>query len=239
MKIIDNTNRGVLIEGRNSGLGLAFVKLTDDTVELLMPLSACKDYLNDFVYVENHNRSVGTIYGYSHEPTGIFKEQDPAMIISILPLQHTSNIKQSDIDLLNKNYSFMQKFINIYEDLLFVKDNTERTTFIPLENNMILAKINRMWVKEAYAISLFSLLVRLSLYWNGEQDIHTEFLEKPIVNDAHFFADITMMRAIIKNEKLLFLQQHGFIEQKYASGEKATGRDVHNTGIASVNFKKE
>src|SRR5690606_37894755 len=74
--IKDEQDRSVLGEGRNFGFGFSILNKEENTYNTLMPFTACKDYLNDFVYVEQTKLPLGKIHGFKHEYTGILQDTD-------------------------------------------------------------------------------------------------------------------------------------------------------------------
>ena len=70
MEIINNFDRLKLSEGRNFGIGFAFLKkITNNKFETLNAFTACKDYLNDLIYVETTKKNLTRIHGFKHEIT--------------------------------------------------------------------------------------------------------------------------------------------------------------------------
>ena len=64
--ITENYKRKELGEGRDHGLGFAFLKKNKkDDYETRNAFTACKDYLNDLIYVENTEREIDKIHGFS------------------------------------------------------------------------------------------------------------------------------------------------------------------------------
>jgi len=103
MKIVyEKFKRRSLNEGRHSGLSMTVLEPVSDkslNYNTIMPLSACSDYLNDFLYVEHLNKDLNEIYGFKHEYTGILKDATHIPIF-IAELPHNS----LDVN-FNDNYS--------------------------------------------------------------------------------------------------------------------------------------
>ena len=58
-KIKVNHSRGVLIEGVKSGVSYGFL---NQKLETVMPISPCKDYLNDVCFLERYGGEI-EVYG--------------------------------------------------------------------------------------------------------------------------------------------------------------------------------
>lgn len=168
MKLINEFDRGVLIEGRTYELGFGFVKKEKDQYKTLMPISTCKDYLNDFVFGEKFEIPETPVkYGFKHKYIGIFKRSKRAyMLVSMLDYLNCSWSKFNEYnELLNNNYKNIQYYINSVEDKLGIDT---KTTLTKIGDNQYVAKFSLKWVSEVYLISLYSLLFRYGLHCNSK-----------------------------------------------------------------------
>lgn len=129
LTVNEKFNRTVLSEGRNYGLSFAFIKNnnknTKDKFDTVTPLSACKDYLNDFIFSEIHKVYLTEIYGYQHEKLiNFFDEKDSVqMVISVLPKQNYYFHAEDSYFSVSSNQSYIEyikdvsKFINYYKNI--------------------------------------------------------------------------------------------------------------------------
>lgn len=207
--ITDNHNRDILNEGRNSGMGFAFLKKESENVfKTVHPLSPCKDYLNDVVFSENTGIPT-TKYGLSYEKQDIYDGELFYLAIKIVSAKenqyfYSKNSLEDKILLLN-NHKHIQILLNYFEsNLLF-------TTFSTVEKAkddyfLLSSPIN--WCISSYTISLFSLLVRLSLVYDGKEDV-LSFLNNYSYNkqDTDFIKACLPKIMKILETKILPIQQ--------------------------------
>jgi len=71
-KIKELQKRSKLGEGRNYGVGFTILNKIGSKFETYLPFTACRDYLNDFAYVESTKKEIGEIYGYNHKLLNCF-----------------------------------------------------------------------------------------------------------------------------------------------------------------------
>lgn len=224
IKLIDNTNRGILVEGRTYQMGFGFAKRVEkDTYELVTPISCCKDYLNDVVWSEAVNKPI-QVYGLSYKKQDIYNEEYAYLIISILT--HKSGEEypnyKKDIDNLEENYKRLEAFINSFEEALTEGVFTE---IVKIEHNKYLVKVPLFFTKAIYLISLYSLLLRAGQFWDGIQDPQ-DFVDNFKAN----LIDVSLVKGASK--KLRNLVENGYVEQNL---EQFPSSEVHNSGILSFN----
>jgi hypothetical protein len=184
--LINEKDRTKLCEGRQYQMGFGFAKKIEKNVyEMIQPISACKDYLNDVVYTESTGKSIGAVFGFHYgDKKDLFKNNDPYLVFSILDYKIPPKLETqrtsyptstfiADKERLNKNYLEIQKMINDIEDLLKVKKKSE---FIKIDDNLFLSKMDMFWVSGTHLISLYSLLIRAFQHSDGYQD-PMKFLE--------------------------------------------------------------
>ena len=204
--IIDNKNRGVLCEGRDNGMGFAFLKKVDDNkYETVQPISPCKDYLAEVIFTEKYNVKTSA-YGLSYpKKLNIFSDV-AYMVIEMLPTKsgsynYSSSLNDDTIMLLH-NHIVIEKIINNFEEslLINIKTKIERVGL----TNQYLLTFSKDWCESSHAISLYSLLIRCLMVADKEQDMLT-FLENYKYNSGDkslISACINKIRLIIENKKL-------------------------------------
>ncbi|MBE9490690.1 MAG: hypothetical protein IMY67_10385, partial [Bacteroidetes bacterium] len=77
MKITNKFKRKSLGEGRDFGLGFAFVEKEEKQIfKTKQAFTACKDYLNDVVFSEHSTVTLPSIYGFKHLPSNFMKDDN-------------------------------------------------------------------------------------------------------------------------------------------------------------------
>jgi hypothetical protein len=223
MKIIDKQNRSVLTEGRNYGLGFAFLKRIDDeTFETIQPISPCKDYLNDVVYSEATGRPYAA-WGLNTSKHGIFDGDHAYMALAVCKLGRTLKDYDGlgeDMENMKSNRENMEKFMHGIESKLGIS----KTKLVDVEDNLKLAIMDKQWVSATYLISLYALMLRVALqYHGGGVMTHMREVESP---------DRMMLNGIKEKMLILFERKGNLPKQKL---ENIGG--VHDHGIVSANFK--
>jgi len=213
--------RKSLNEGRSSGIGFGFVKKTSRSFELVQAISPCKDYLNDVVYSEVTGKDIYA-YGFSYKKCNIFSDVNYIAFAicksgAIAEFEYPNYKK--DIERLMSNLDNLQLFLNLFEDLLNIPIKTKLTK---CDNDIILAEISNDWCKYPYLISLWSLLVRVGVYWKQEDTI-LDFLNSTKYDPT----DVYIVKNVIP--KIKKLSETGFVEQVFKNG----GTSVHNEGISN------
>lgn len=222
MKIIDKQLRSKLHEGRNYGLGYAFLKKIDDeTFETIQPISPCKDYLNDVVYSEVTGRPFRA-WGLETEQRGIFDGDHAYMAIAVCKLGkslQTYSDYEQDMKFMAENTDRMAEFINKIEGKLGIG----KTSIVPINDNLKLLIMDKQWVSATYLISLYALMLRVGLsYEGGGVMTHMRQVETP---------DRMMLNGIKEKLLILFERKGNLPKQKIHELS-----DVHNHGIVAANF---
>jgi len=223
MKIINNQNRSVLTEGRNYGLGFAFLKkINDETFETVQPISPCKDYLNDVVYSEATGRPFAA-WGLKTTKQGIFEGDHSYMALAVCKmgrsLQHYDDYDE-DLENMKSNRENMEKFMHGIETKLGIG----KTKLVDVDENLKLAVMDKQWVSATYLISLYALMLRVALqYKGGGVMTHMREIDSP---------DRMMLNGIKEKLLILFERKGNLPKQKL---ENIGG--VHDHGIVSANFK--
>lgn len=163
ISVEDKFNRGILNEGRNYGLGFAFIKKeSEDKYKALMAFTACKDYLNDFVYVEGTGKALGNAHGFKHEYVGIFKDKDH-FYLGLKPLHRNHGGVYAGFDsvdkLLRDNHKNILTFLNKLEEELGCKDLSKFEAY-DLESKTLIFKAPIFWTKFSFMFSMYGLLIR-------------------------------------------------------------------------------
>lgn len=208
-------NRNSLSEGRSRGISIGFVRhVKDDKFETVMPISPCKDYLNDLVFVETRKQDLSKIYGYKHELLNFFNDDMNFMAATVV-----SNSGAVSLD----NYKNIEIFLNKFEDYYNIEVKTG--IFETKDDGMLLVQLSNEWCKQPYLISLYGLLFRIATSYDGSEDV-LKYINETNRYDNN---DYIKMKQIVN--KLKKLKEIGFVEQKYIN---VTGHVVHNCGILGI-----
>lgn len=222
IKIIDKQKRSVLGEGRDFGMGFAFLKKIDDkTFETVQPISPCKDYLNDVVYAEATGKKC-IAYGLSYNKIGIFNDSDEAyLVISILDYHSGMNYshKKWEIEALDKGIESIKSLLNFFEKSLGFK---KRSTFVKVKENLYVLTIPIEWTASSYCISLVSLICRSGRWYDKKTDpfeYFTKFTE--------FSHDVYLVKGAIPAMKKMIETKMFKQDLSLSPG----GTTIHNCGI--------
>lgn len=170
IKIINNQDREKLCEGRDHGLGFAFLKnTTGETFETVQPISPCKDYLNDVVYAENTGNNCGA-YGLEYTPTKCFKPTKSFMAMQVCDYQNGGGkykgIKK-ELQLMEDLHG-LNEYINKFEEMLGIK---HRSKISKIEDNLFFITLPTYWCRSTYLISMYSLLIRVGRWYKSGEDV--------------------------------------------------------------------
>lgn len=234
----DVCDRKVLSEGRNYNMGFAFCKLmADGTFETIQPLSPCKDYLNDVIYSE-HTGKPFSACGLNTKKTGIFEEQPHAFLaIKMLSPKGggwpgTGSLQEAK-DRLKKNYIYIETLLNHVEESFTKQGLIERTAISPTQDeDLFLLAVPLWWCRSTHLISLYSLLVRMGQFWNGEGDPQS-FLEnykEPL--DLQLWNPTYGIGAFTKYNRMLKFGVRVITPQEMDYGiENPNKPNIHGNGI--------
>ena len=135
-KIKETFNRKSLVEGRTSGVSVAFIDKETKEVKHFggeevrkaiisnryvtkMPLSACKDYCNDFIYGEQNKTDLSRVYGYSHKFTNYLKGKTKVLLVVTYLPDKSFNIKEPlSLNYFLDRYSIFSTNFNNFVDLM-------------------------------------------------------------------------------------------------------------------------
>ena len=221
-KIKELQKRSTLNEGRNYGIGFSILNKIGNKFETYLPFTACRDYLNDFVYVEKTKTEIGETHGYDHKVLNCFENKNYFYIgVNTLHYQGSGNWdkKEEATNLLISNYKNLESFLNQIENNFKFKS---RTT-IKIDEDTLIFKVPIYWSKSAPLISAYTLLIRCFFNISENFVINEENLKKhkPFISADNYFIKICMK--FLNNIKTF-----NFEEVSYKDNDKYT---IHNFGI--------
>lgn len=222
MKLIDKQSRSKLGEGRDHGMGFGFCKLlSSGDFTTVTPISPCKDYLNEVVYTESTGIA-SSAHGLKYSKTGCLDRDKGYIAFKIMPFMDNSEYREQKehCENLNKNYLNIQKFLNIFEEKLGIKDRTE---ILKLDDTYILV-IPKEWTTGTYKISLYTLLTRVGQFYDGTKEV-MKYLE---TFDAWTLDNYLMKQAL---PKIKIVMEKGLVEQDMNRIDCP-----HNYGIVGYNL---
>lgn len=241
--IVDNCDRKVLGEGRTKGMAFAFCKKVKDAFETVQPLSPCKDYLNDVVFIETTGIPISACGLKLNEKKDIFLDDYSYLLITTLPsnkegkigLKNESSYVLSgklladELVFMLENHKNIESYINFFEELC----NIEGRTTIIMEDPYLLVKFPTYWTKSTYLISLYTYLIRISLYsdfkTNPLTELHTmEDTAKNNIEYPYLVKIIRMLDSIAYNGNSKFLE----VQDLNSKQLKLNPGYIHGTGIA-------
>lgn len=198
MQLINEQNRSKLSEGRDYGMGFAFCTVSGDVVTTTMAITACKDFLNDQIWSDKTGKPY-QIYGLKTEPLGLFTGPVSYMVMGILPYNRDGgpyNKMEEDVARLSSNYHTLQAFINNIEVLLKLN---ELTSIKEIEENRYLVTFPSFWANATYLISLYTLLLRVGLYYeDGDCLSYLQKYKKCIDDMVYVKNSLPKLKAMIE-----------------------------------------
>ena len=230
-KIKELQKRSKLCEGRDFGVGFTILNKKGSKFETYLPFTACRDYLNDFAYVESTKKEIGKIYGYDHKILNCFDNKN-IVYFGVKTLHKNGGGKYNKFDelqnILINNYKNLQIFLNRIEDNLGIKIKTS----IELDEDTLIIKCSKFWVKSTPLISVYTLLIRC--YFNidlTENKLTIDILKdnKPFIND-----DSMMKKPCIDFYEMYLNNKSKFINPNYNGYDlvkEGEPRHIHNFGI--------
>lgn len=224
-KITELQERSNLNEGRNYGIGFSILnKISNNKYETYLPFTACRDYLNDFSYVEYTKKEIGKIHGYDHKLLNCF-DRKRYFYIGVNTLHNNGGghwAKKDDAEkLLISNKDNLENLINKVEDYIGLKTKSK----VIIDENTLIIKAPIYWSKTTVLISLFTLLIRC--HFNIE--LNDSDLIEQLKADKCYIVDDEYMKGYI----ISFLEQKDKFKttidyNKLGIKDKA---DIHNFGI--------
>ena len=230
-KIKELQKRSKLNEGRNYGVGFTILNKKGSKFETYLPFTACRDYLNDFAYVESTKKEIGKIYGYDHKLLNCFDKKN-IVYFGVKALNYNNNNgnyeKFDELqNILINNYIHLEIFLNKIETDLNIKIKTR----IELDEDTLIIKCSKFWVKSTPLISVYTLLIRC--YFNT--DLEGNSIVDILKNNVPFINDDSMMKKSCINFYELYLNNKSkFINPDYNGYGLVKNNNsglIHNFGI--------
>jgi len=229
-KIKELQKRSKLCEGRDFGVGFTILNKKGSKFETYLPFTACRDYLNDFAYVESTKKEIGQIYGYDHKLLNCFDKKNIVYFgVKTLHRNNQGNYDKFDElqDILINNYIHLEIFLNKIETDLNIKIKTR----IELDEDTLIIKCSKFWVKSTPLISVYTLLIRC--YFNT--DLEGNSIVDILKNNKSFInADSMMKKPCIDFYEMYLNNKNKFINPDYKGyGLVKDGNPglIHNFGI--------
>jgi hypothetical protein len=234
-QIVETQNREKLAEGRNSGMGFAFLQKKKEIYETVNALSPCKDFLNEVVFTENTgigSQAHGLKY---HQKLNIFGRFGYLAIKLVDQGKYGPGCYyygpslEIDSKILEDNYKNIEKLLHYFEENLEVKG---RSNITKVNDDYYLVRVPREWTRSTPNISLYTLLIRVAMVYDGERD-PIGFLEDYNYNKGD--KDL-LQPALVKIRTLL--EKKELIKQPPFDKELAMKKawSPHDLGILSVNI---
>jgi hypothetical protein len=231
-------DRGKLAEGRSQGMAFAFLLPKGEEVyDTMFAMSPCKDFLNEPLFTENtgcESQAYGLI---CKKPIGIFNDEYAYIGIQWLKSKGGSyNITKDGyekaVEQLKNNYQNIQKFLNIIEDKL---EFSLKTIIQEANDDRFLIKVPKEWTSSTIMISLYTLLTRAAILYDGKKDIIKYLTKYEYITDDKYLIKsmIPRLELILETKKLVL--QPSFDEYRAKKGQFSP----HNLGILSWNMKYE
>lgn len=235
IKILENPfPRRDLGEGRNYGLGFSLVKkVNEDKYIPLIPLTACKDYLNDIAHSEEYNSIHGSIYGFSYEHSNYFENDNTHGYLIVSPVHFNGGGEWDDFEyaksLLFKNKLGLLRVLRYFEDKLNIKRTEVFETVDYYGVKVLMFKFDRFWMKETILISLYTLLIRYYFNYTDKNVSRKRlFNHKPFIyEDEYTFSDSVRKKVIYNFKKLAHFKTNNYI----VAQNFTTMNQIHNHGI--------
>lgn len=227
-KIKELQKRSKLNEGRSFGIGFSILNKIGKKFETYLPFTACRDYLNDFIFVESEKKEIGNAHGYRHKILNCF-ERKRFFFLGVNTLNKNNNnglwdLKEEALVILINNYKNLESFINKIELDLGLKSKTT----IELDEDTLIFRVPVYWSKRTPLISVYTLLIRC--FFNVEKDF--VFTEDNLKNHKSFISEdsyyIFLCAKFYKN--IGKIKYHNFGYKDYGITYKIWS-GVHNFGI--------
>jgi hypothetical protein len=224
MKVNLLHSRKNTFEGRNQGIAIGFV---DNKLNTICPITPCKDFLNEVVYSEYTGIQIGQIYGFKHHIAGVFKGKRKinlaAAICKVNKDEPYFKIDKTQI----KN---TVKFINNIETRLNIPKTKVRQV-----DEFTIFRFSNYWISQVYLISLYGLLIRLGVNYDGT-NVLDYYISKKVPSEDFSLAQESYFnfKEILENKYLdvdSMLKEHS---------ERADNYYIHNElGICRIKQNKE
>jgi hypothetical protein len=227
-KIKELQKRSSLNEGRNFGIGFAVLKPINSTknkFETLNAFTACRDYLNDFSYVEYTKKEIGSVYGYNHKLLNVFNNKR-LFYLGINTLDYKGggswNLKEEALNILIANYKNLERLLNKFEEKLGLKTKSS----IRLDEDVLIIKAPIYWTKTTALISVYTLIIRC--FFNIENFNDDNFEEILRKHKPFIMGDSMMIKNCIK---FYDNSQLDYDKINYDNHNILSATTIHNFGI--------
>lgn len=255
--ILEKQYRNSLNEGRSFGMGYSVLKkLEDNNYETYLPFTACKDYLNDLVYIENTGLKITKkIHGYSHSKKKIFQDKD-YFHLGICTLdynqfnyQHDGIRKWNEFETMNKilisNAENLLSHVHKLEERFghsTLKSKIEKIDDVILFNDIkngkssfqaIILKVPTYWTVTPIMFSFYCMFIRLTFNILDDKISLEDLLDSvkypPFIKGDQYFKGNLQVLLNSSNTKFYFNQYQYDLSLNSLN-------DIHNYGI--INFSK-
>lgn len=240
MEIILKEGRQKLTEGRNFGMGFAFAKLTKSGFEGVMPITACRDYLNDVVFTETSGLESSQVYGFKYgSKKDLFLSDGSAiLLISVLHYNHGENwyLHGEYLKKLTENRANSELLIKRFMECVDVELDFD-VKIIQKDVNLFWVNVPKQFLNNTCGISLLTLLLRVGHYYDGERDI-MEFLKGV---SKTYFVDNFLTEPLVELVKGRHINRRSLSSVKpiHDYSPKGSGmHSIHNFGILAIKSVK-
>lgn len=227
-KIKEIHNRKSLNEGRNFGIGFAVLKPNSNKTKYttLNAFTACKDYLNDFSYVEHEKKEIGSIHGYNHKLYNCF-DRKRFFYLGVNTLNyHNGNSwkpKKEATKILIENTENLLSLINLVELKLKLRSKTT----LEIDEDALILRVPIYWSKSTALISAYTLMIRC--FFNVD-DVDESNIDDILSNHTVFINGDSMYK---KNIKTIYNNpQLKYDKVDYDFLSVKDKRTIHNFGIS-------
>lgn len=227
-------DRKQLNEGRDFGLGFSILKYikTKDHYNTLFPFSACRDYLNDFAYVENTKIEIGRVYGFNYKLKNVLEGKEK-FNLGVTTLHYNSGtLEWKDFaeasKILIENYKTLESLLNKIEDIIEIPHST-----IEMDEDVLIFHTPIYWAKNSALLSVYSLIIRC--FFNvGEKDLKSKDIKDLFESHSAFIkGDSFMISNCIKFLNCILIDKDYGATCNYEELNIAGKHSVHNFGIQS------
>lgn len=237
---ITGTKRSSMCEGRTTGDAYAFAEIDGDTCTLLHETTACKDFLNDFAFVENNKTKNFSIYGFpSHYRNYMEGKKHFPIVYQIMDSGTTfeksrkadelSSAQKKEWNHMDKNWENVQAFLNSIEKYLNFKYKTKVER---IEENVWIFHVPLRWMKVHYGISAYTLSIRMSKYNDTKVKDWTE-LDKNKITNTGLVSNYPKWKAALQH-----INENGYVEyrdvSKWIENPQGNNSQIHNNGIMNL-----
>lgn len=220
-------NRGSLGEGRSFGLGFTFLKkINAENYETFFPYTACRDYINDFTYIENTKKPLNIAFGFKHTLTNYFDDKK-TIILSVNTLHYNSGKVwgkfQEALNILKDNANNLQRLLNALEKK-YIK--TIKLSKVSVVNDVLIIEFDKFWFQNAAMISLYTLIIRT--YFNISENDTKRFSFKKFIKHKPFITEDAMY---VQNVWKYFYNYESLKDVVYQYDTTGLPYSVHDKGI--------